>query len=84
MDTSRLRTVLFVPRTPNFIPVLKSLTDLDLALSKPFKNMWLKPMTTKNPKLYHYTLIDVKYHNVMSVLCIQNIYKPNALNTLIT
>lgn len=86
MDTSRLRTVLFVPRTPNFIPVLKSLTDLDLdlALSKPFKNMWLKPMKTKNPKLYHYTLIDVKYHNVMSVLCVQNIYKPNAPNTLIT
>ena len=59
MDTSRLRTVLFVPRTPNFIPVLKSLTDLDLdlhlALSKPFKNMWLKPMKTKNAKLYQAT-----------------------------
>lgn len=80
----------------NLTPFSRGFPSLDLPLPKPFKNMWLKPMKTKNPKLYqaigiyvykiilpHYTLIDIKYH-VMSVLCIQNIYKPNAPNTLIT
>ena len=77
-------------------PFSRDFPSLHLPLSKPFRNMWLKPMETKNPRLYHaisiyvyniilphYTLIDIKYH-VMSVLCIQNIYKPNAPNILIT
>ena len=64
----------------------RGLPSLHLLLSKPFKNMWLKPMKTKNPILYqaiwiylykiilpHYTLIDIKYHNVMHTKYLQNL-----------